>query len=127
MKLKSIIVLSFFMVFAILSGCKKVAGPGGKNTIEGTITYKNGVTGTNNAAPQAMVYIAYGTTASPSAFDKTIVTGADGSFSFEGLNKGDYFIKAEYTDGNGFKYFTNGVAVTLKNKKNKTKADIVLE
>lgn len=116
------------MLFAVfMAGCKKHAGPGGKNTIRGTVVYKNGVTGTNDVAPMATVYIAYATKEPVSDFDQSILTESDGTFKFTGLNKGNYFVKAEYTDVHGFKYVTNGYAITIENKKKEIEVNITLQ
>lgn len=126
MKCKTIILFSFF-ILAFISGCKKEAGPGGKNTISGSVVYKNGVTGNNDAAPMATVFIAYGTNESTKTFDQTIVADANGKFSFEGLQKGEYFIKASYTDTHGFVYATAGHGIIFKNKQKNLEVNIVLE
>jgi hypothetical protein len=126
MKCRTIIILSFF-VLAFISACKKEAGPGGKNTISGSVVYKNGATGNNDAAPMATVYIAYGTNEATTTFDQTILTDPDGKFNFEGLQKGDYFIKASYTDTHGFTYATAGHGIIFKNKKKNVDVNIILE
>lgn len=127
MKLSKVIVLSFFVMIALLGGCKKAAGPGGKSLITGSVVFKNGVTGSNDVATTATVSIAYGTNEATSIVDKTLVCDADGKFSFEGLNKGNYFIKAGYTDSHGFNYTTPGYGVTFKNKKKNLEVNIILE
>ena len=44
MKLKVTIGLSFLLFLAIIGGCKKkIAGAGGKNSISGTVFFKNGL------------------------------------------------------------------------------------
>ncbi|MBK6522009.1 MAG: carboxypeptidase regulatory-like domain-containing protein [Sphingobacteriaceae bacterium] len=128
MKTKLIIPLCFLLLFAFIVSCKKkVAGPGGKNTVSGTIRFKNGVSGNNDAAPMAWVSIAYGTNEATSSFDQTIVTDASGNYKIEGLNKGKYFIKAGYTDTNGFNYSNSGVGVIFENKKKTLDVSIILE
>jgi len=128
MKMKPIISLCFLILFAFIGSCKKkAAGPGGKNTISGTIRFKNGVSGNNDAAPMAWVSIAYGTNEATSTFDQTLLTDADGNYKIEGLNKGNYFIKAGYTDANSFSYSNSGVGVTFENKKKSLDVPIILE
>lgn len=128
MKLKVIIGLSFLLFLAIIGGCKKkIAGAGGKNSISGTVFFKNGLSGINEAAAKARVSISYGTKEVTSAFDQTILTDAGGGFKFEGLNKGDYFIKAEYTDANGFSYNNPGASIRFENKKKNLEVTFVLE
>ncbi|MDO9000388.1 MAG: carboxypeptidase-like regulatory domain-containing protein [Bacteroidota bacterium] len=126
--MKIIIAFSFLIFFILIGGCKKkAAGVGGKNSISGTINFKNGTSGNNEAAPLAWVSIAYGTNEATSSFDQTILTDASGSYKIEGLNKGDYFIKAGYTDVNGFSYTNSGVGLTFENKKKNLEVNIVLE
>lgn len=115
------------LLTVITSACKKEAGPGGKNTINGTVLFKNGASGGNDAAKGASVYITFGTTEASSEFDQIILTDDEGKFSLGGLRKGNYFLKATYTDSHGFNYVTSGFAVTIKNKKNTVTVDMVLE
>jgi hypothetical protein len=123
MKVRSILLLGFIVLLA----CKKEAGPGGKNTIKGTVTFVNGVSGSNDAAAMAQVSIAYGSSSSTTDFDKTVLANSDGSYSFEGLRKGDYFIKATYTDQHGFTYTDPGAIVTFNHRKKEAEANIILE
>lgn len=127
MRTKQIILFAIIGTFVFLFGCKKDAGPGGKNSISGTILFKNGVSGGNDAAPAASVSIAYGTKEPKTEYNKTILAGNDGTYKFEGLNKGDYFITASYKDEHGFTYTTAGVAITINTKKKNTEANITLE
>lgn len=111
----------------LFPACKKEAGIGGKKTIYGTVTYKNGATGAFEIANAATVHIAYGTTTYNPAYDQSVVAGVDGTYHFDGLRKGDYFISAEFSDVHGFKYVTGGYSVTIKNKKEKLTVDIKLQ
>jgi len=120
-------IICVLILTVFFSACKKEAGPGGKNTISGTVVYKNGVTGNNDAAGMATVRIAYGTSESTENFDQTILTDSDGKFKIEGLNKGKYFIKASYSDGNGFVYSNPGYGITIENKKKTIEVNITLE
>lgn len=124
---KVILKILIFTMLAFTSACKKDAGPGGKNSINGTIVYKNGATGGNSAAAGATVYIYYGTHSAKTEFDQAILTDANGKYQFNTLHKGKYFIKAEYRDANGFNYSTAGYAIELKNKKNTLEVNITLE
>jgi hypothetical protein len=122
------IVIAFYLFIALIfSGCKKEAGLGGKNMISGTVFFKNGNTGNNDPAPTATVGITYGGMESSSSFDQTIVAGSDGAYRFEGLRKGEYFIKAGYTDEHGFHYTTPGYGIVFENKKKSLEHNIVLE
>jgi hypothetical protein len=126
MRAKLIISLFLFLV-ATIGGCKKKeAGIGGKNTISGVIRFKNGSTGNNDVASKAWVSIAYGTNETTTTFDQTILTDANGQYKMEGLNKGNYFIKAGYTDVNGFTYTNAGVGITFENKKKTLEVNIIL-
>lgn len=127
MKSKKFIVYTLIGLLSFVFSCKKDAGPGGKNSISGTILFKNGASGNNDPASLATVSIAYGTKESTTSFNQTILTGTDGTYKFEGLNKGDYFITANYKDEHGFSYFSKGVAVTLKSKKKNAEINITLE
>jgi hypothetical protein len=120
-------IICFVFITLILLACKKEAGPGGKNTIAGKVSYKNGVTGNNDAAPMATVSIAYGTDQSSSSVNQTIVARGDGTYSFEGLRKGKYFVKAGFTDEHGFTYSTSGYGIVFENKKKTLELNIILE
>lgn len=126
MKIKHIIALCFLATFLFVA-CKKPAGPGGKNTIKGTVQFKNGAGGTNDPAAMAQISIAYGSNASTSTFDQTILAGSDGTYKFEALRKGDYFIKATFTDEHGFKYSNAGSVITFSHRKKEAEVNMVLE
>lgn len=114
-------------MFLLFGACKKEAGPGGKNTIKGTVQFKNGVSGNNDAAPRAEISIAYGSNSSTSSFDQTILADSDGTYKFEALRKGDYFIKATFTDEYGFKYSNAGSIVNFNHRKKEAEVNMVLE
>lgn len=120
-------IICVLMLTLFFTACKKEAGTGGKNTISGTVVFKNGVTGTNEAAGMATVRIAYGTNEATESFNQTILTDEAGKFKIEGLNKGKYFIKASYQDGNGFNYSNPGYGITIENKKKTIEVNITLE
>src|ERR1043165_5666997 len=119
----SIIVLASIVTF---TSCKKDAGPVGKKVITGTVTFKQ-ADGSDVAAPNAFVYIAYGTTSTTTTYDQTTVTDVNGKYSMKGLAKGDYFITAQYTDEFGFLYITAGYGVTVNNAKSTLTLDIALQ
>ena len=119
--------IAAFCMFITGIGCKKEAGPGGKKAIVGNIYYKNAVSGHNEFAPSARIFVSYGTTDPSAAADLIILADGSGYYKIEGLNQGDYFIKADFTDGVGFKYTTPGFAFNIKNKKRGRKLDMVLE
>lgn len=119
----------FIIVFVltISAACKKEAGPGGKNFMNGTVLYKNGASGNNDAASGATVQIAYGTNAASSEFDQTVLTNASGKFNLGGLQKGKYFLKASFIDSHGFIYSTPGYAVEIEKKKSTVEVNMILE
>lgn len=120
-------IIAFFLLVLVVPSCKKKAGIGGKKTIDGTVTYKNGVSSAFEKANTAIVHIAYGTKSATSSFDQSVVVDAAGTYHFDGLRKGDYFITAEFTDEHGFTYTTAGYGVTVNNKKEKLTVDIKLQ
>lgn len=127
MKFKRIIALCFLITLFLFGACKKEAGLGGKNTIKGTVQFKNGASGNNDAAPRAEISIAYGSNGSTSSFDQTILANNDGTYEFETLRKGDYFIKATFTDEHGFKYTNAGSVVTFTHRKKEAEVNMILE
>lgn len=110
-------------VFVSFVSCKKEAGFEGKKTIKGTVTLKSSGT----AAEGAIVYIAFGTKEVTSAFNTSTTTDASGVYKFVGLELGDYFVDAKYTDANGFSFNTGGSSVEIKNSKDDVAVDLALE
>lgn len=125
--MKTKLIIFLFTIVAGFSACKKEAGVGGKNEINGSVVYYNPATSSNNPAPKATVYITYGSNTAVSQYNQSILTDENGKFIIEGLEKGDYYIRAEYKDQNGFKYSSPGYGIILKNKKNKVELNIVVE
>lgn len=122
--------LKLFVIFLLLTftwGCRKEPGYVGKKIITGVTFYKNGATGKNEPAPFAIIYITYGVKTFTGAYDQSILSDSNGKYTIKGLQKGDYFISAEYTDTHGFKYTSSGYAVEIKNKKEELTLDILLE
>ena len=119
-------ILFVILIVLVTSACKKEAGPGGKNTIKGIVYFMNGVSGTQDVVKDAQVSIAYGTDQATLEFNKTILTNSDGSYSFEGLRKGNYYLSATYTYSHGFVYKTNGATVTLNHRKKQATAELIL-
>jgi len=115
------------LAIAIITGCKKEEGIIGKKVVTGTVFFKNGVTGTNDPASSAVVYITYGAKENTGSYDQTTTSNSDGKYTVKGLQKGDYFITADFTDSHGFKYTTPGYTFTIKNKKSELQVDILLE
>jgi|LakMenE18May11ns_1017448.scaffolds.fasta_scaffold9959661_45 hypothetical protein len=115
------------MVIVFLYACKKAAGVGGKNEINGSVMYYNPVTASNNPAPKATIYVTYGSNTSTSQYNQAILTDDNGKFIIEGLEKGDYYLRAEFKDENGFSYSSPGYGIILKNKKNKVELNFTVE
>lgn len=124
---KKLTLLILLVSITFFIGCKKEEGIIGKKVVTGTVYFKNGVTGTNDPATSALVYVTYGTTAASGSYDQTTTTDSNGKYIIKGLQKGDYFITAEYTDSHGFEYTTHGYVITIKNKKSELLLDIMLE
>jgi hypothetical protein len=124
---KSIKIILGILMIAVFLSCKKEAGPGGKNAINGTVHFMNGVSGTEDPAPMAKLFIAYGTDQVTTNFDQTILANSDGTFNIEGLKKGKYFIRAEYTDTHGFVYSAPGYGIEFTHRKRGVDINMVLE
>ena len=125
--MKRSIHIAFIFLVMIAASCKKEAGIGGKKTISGTVHYKDGATGNMEIASGATVMICYGTKTFSSTYDQTVLADADGAYHIDGLQKGDYFVTAEFTDVHGFTYTTAGYGVTLETKKGSLTLDIDLQ
>jgi hypothetical protein len=123
----NLIIAVLLLLIAGVTSCKKEAGPTGKKIISGSVTYKDAATGNNETAPYAKIFIAYDTKESTETYDMQILSDATGVYSIKGLNKGDYYITASFTDEHGFTYSTPGYAVELNNKKEELKLDFILE
>lgn len=122
---KNIYSIVVFLLLMI-SACKKEAGIGGDKTIVGTVYYFDGATGNLEIANGATVMICYGSTSASTDYDQVLVADANGKYHIDGLTRGDYFITAEFTDVNGFRYSTAGYGVTVKNKKEDLTLDLNL-
>lgn len=118
--LKISIILLFVSVFAITS-CSKEAGFEGTNTIKGSVLL-NGT-----AVPGAVVHIAFGTKEATTTFDATTITDASGHYSFQGLQKGDYFVDADYTTNLNILLSSGGAAVTLGGTKGEVTVDLTVQ
>lgn len=125
--LKIVSVVLFAVAVLFSAGCRKEEGLAGKKIVSGVVYFKNGASGSNDPATSATVFITYGATEDTGTYDQTTTTGSSGEYSVKGLQKGDYFIKASFTDPQGFLYSTPGYAVQINNKRTELKLDIVLE
>ena len=118
--IKLSIILLFVSVFAITS-CSKDAGFEGTNTIKGAV-----LQGTTPVAG-AIVHIAFGTKSETTTFDATTITDASGNYKFQGLQKGDYFVDAEYTTNLNILLSSGGAAVTLGGTKGEITVDLTVQ
>lgn len=116
-KLTAIILILSLFTF---TSCKKEAGFGGENNIVGNVTYKG------TALPNAIVRLAISSEVT-STFEATTLTDASGNYSFKGLNKGDYFVDAEYNNGLGIKLESGGAKVTIGAKKDDVTVNLTVE
>ncbi|MDP4797613.1 MAG: hypothetical protein NWR50_02000 [Crocinitomicaceae bacterium] len=92
--MKSITLFLACFVVLTLSSCKKIEGPGGSSSIQGSVYIVNtnaaGDTISEYFAPKEDVFIVYGTDGE--SFDDDVKTSYDGSFKFTGLEKGNYTV-----------------------------------
>lgn len=122
MKTKNILILvAAILVIAFTTSCTKDPGAGGSASISGII--KN----TDGEIAGAQVYITYDSAEKTDSYDNTTLTMADGSYSFEGLTKGDYYVEASYINDQGFSFVSTGYSVTIGSKKSELVIDIDLE
>jgi hypothetical protein len=115
--MKSIRIISALLIAGLLFavGCNKDKYTKGAAQVSGTVTYKNGATGTTDAAPYANVHIKYNTTAASTTYDLTLEADSTGKFTVK-LPTGNYYFFADYTDMAGFKYSTvQGSVVKVNN------------
>jgi hypothetical protein len=116
-KIWMLVIVAAFMI----QSCSKEAGVGGKKEIKGKVTYAAGV------AEGAEVYISYDASESDGTYDDVTLTDAAGNYSFDGLQVGDYYIDADYTDDHGLEFNTAGYSVTIGDKKGSFDVDITLD
>lgn len=124
---KNTITPLLLLLVSIMMACKKEPGMEGKKVVRGAVLFKNGGSGLNEPAAGAVVYVTFGAAASTGTYDHSTTANAEGNYTIRGLQKGDYFITAEFTDSHGFKYTTPGYVVTIKTKSNDLVLDILLE
>lgn len=128
--MKSFKIVAALLLIAVLFtlGCNKDKYTKGAADVSGTVTYKNGATGSNDAAAYADVHIYYNTLTSKATYDVTLQADANGKFTTK-LPTGNYYFSADFQDLNGFKYTTvKGSAVSINNTDDKiTTVAIVLQ
>lgn len=111
-----LVIVAAFMITA----CSE-PGVGGKKEITGKVTYNGSV------AEGAVVYITYDATEAGGEYDAATLTDASGMYHFDGLQKGDYYVDAEYTNQYGIEFHTAGFSVTINEKKGTVDLDIPLK
>lgn len=118
---KILVVIAVLITGIVFTSCTKDPGVSGKASVKGVVSNLDGnVNG-------ALVYITYGATEKTDEYDNTTVTLEDGSYSFEGLTKGDYYIEASFLSDQGYKFISTGYMITIGSKKSEVIVDIELE
>lgn len=96
----------------LLASCTKTPGPGGKAIINVHV-----IDGISNI-PNTEIKIKYGANSYPgiaATYDNTIIGDVNGKNSFEGLQRGDYYIYTSYLDTSGLLH-EGGAYVKINNK-----------
>ncbi len=96
----------------LLASCTKTPGSGGKAIIN--VHIMDG----NSNIPYTEIKIKYGANSYPgvvATYDNTIIGDVNGKNSFEGLQRGDYYIYTSYLDTSGLLH-EGGVYVKINNK-----------
>ena len=117
--MKSLRIITAFLLAAMFFtvGCNKDKYKVGAAATSGTVKYKNGGTGTTDAAPYAMVHVSYNSLVAKTPYDLTVQADSAGKFSVK-LPSGNYYFSADFQDANGFNYTTiQGTAVSINNTK----------
>ena len=127
MKTIKLIAIGILAVLAItISSCSKEAGFDGNSTISGKVTNAAGA-----AVSGAVVSIKFGATAPSTTYDYSTVSDASGNYSFNSLQKGDYYVGASYTNyvdqGQNFVLTTGGAVVKLGGNKSAATVNLVLQ
>ena len=114
----TVFILIIFLITGLISYEKE--GVGGKGEIKGSAVYED------STLKPAIFYIKYGANASPgtdvSKYDASSASDSSGNFSFEGLNKGHYYIYAVGTDNN--ETVVGGIHVELDRNEHKENIQI---
>lgn len=91
----------------MFSACSEEVGLDDGVTISGIV--KHADTNTDGA----FVYISYGASEATSSYDQVTISDANGNYKFEGLNAGDYYLDAVYTNSAGVEFNSPGYVVTV--------------
>lgn len=106
-----------------VSACKKEAGPDGDATITGHVKHHD------DAIPNATVYIKYGATELPGTDpgdydDETTASASDAHYSFNGLQRGDYYLFAIGYDSSCVCEVIGGVSISIEEKNETIETDV---
>ena len=98
------------------TSCKK-EGTGGKSSISGKVEHHGA------AIPGSIVYIKYGAIDFPgstaSSYDAQVTADAQGTYKFEGLQKGDYYLYGVGYDNAIVDNVRGGIAVNIRRNEEK--------
>lgn len=119
--LYSILIIALGSMFMFTACSEEEVGLDEGVSISGKVTYTDG-----NAAG-AFVYIAYGTAEATTDFDQVTVADENGNYHFDGLNNGDYYVDAVYTNEFGMDFNTPGFHVFIGGASDKVALDIDLD
>ena len=99
-KLNFVLFLLTVVTFIGIQACSEEPGIGGNGHIHGTVVEHQEDAGGDHheGLANATVHIWYGKADATGDPDDQTTTDISGGFEFEGLNKGDYFLHAEYED-----------------------------
>lgn len=104
----------------MFASCSEEVGIDKGTTIKGMVEYVDG------AAAGAHIYIAYGATEATTEFDQVVVADENGNYHIDGLNEGDYYIDAVYTDNLGVEFNSAGYHVFVGGSKEDITVDFEL-
>ena len=114
-----------------LQACVEDPGPNGEAHIHGTVVEHSDDPGADDhgGLVGATVSIWYGQTTEDGDPDDMTTTNASGTFDFENMSKGDYFLRAEYVDDHdGVEVHLEGHAtVTIEKKSQEVEVEIEVE
>ena len=127
MKTIKLIALGILAVLALsISSCSKEAGFNGNSTITGNVTNSAGT-----ALSGAVISINFGATAPTTTFNYSTTTDANGNYSFNDLQKGNYYVSGTYTSyldqGQNVVLHTGGAVVNLGGNKSSATVNLVLQ
>jgi type 1 fimbria pilin len=129
MKRLSLIMMITTVMLFVLQGCEEDPGPNGNAHIHGTVVEHSDDPGADDhtGLSGSTVFIWYGQTTEDGDPDDMSTTNASGTFDFENMSKGDYFLRAEYIDDHdGVEVHLEGHA-TVSIEKKAEEVEVVIE